>query len=206
MLIGTGVKQRTNITSAKSASSVAAGAERLVLVEHARVARAEDVQHHHHHHRHHDPAVGDEAHHDRAGDGREREVARPIAQRRVGEVAAVELTERQQVPRRRQHAEPRGEHHRVDVDRVAVAESCRTCSQVAQLEEQRLAQRVAVHAAAARASTFDRCMPRRAAGTSTTKPPIGPAMAMSNSAARVGNASRILMTAPSVPDERRRTG
>ena len=103
-------------------------AERLVFVQHARMARAEEIQHRHHHQRHQHPAVRDEAHHDRAGDRRERKVPRAIAERRVGQVAAIELAERQQVPRGGEHAEPRGEHDRMDVDAVAVGDVRRTAA------------------------------------------------------------------------------
>src|SRR3954453_15776454 len=48
--------------------------------------------------------------------------------------------------------------------------------------------------------TFERGMPQKSSGTTTTNPPSGPPIAMSKSARRVGNASRILMTAPIVPD------
>jgi hypothetical protein len=43
-------------------------------------------------------------------------------------------------------------------------------------------------------------IPANSNGTSTTKPPIGPATAISNNAVRSGNGSRILITAPIVPD------
>ena len=60
-------------------------------------------------------------------------------ERRVGDVAAVELPERQQVQRRRQHAEPAGKHHRVHVDGVAVGHGAEDQLR-GPLEEQRLAE------------------------------------------------------------------
>src|SRR4029079_7638319 len=92
----------------------------------------------------HHPAVGDEAHRDGARDRRQREVLRAIAERRVGEMAAIELAEGEQVPRRRQHAEPRGEDDRMDVHRRAVG-NVAELQPGRQLEQQRLAERVAVH-------------------------------------------------------------
>ena len=47
--------------------------------------------------------------------------------------------------------------------------------------------------------TFDIPIPQNSSGTSTTKPPMGPATPISNSTVRFGKASRILMTAPIVP-------
>ena len=47
--------------------------------------------------------------------------------------------------------------------------------------------------------SVERYMPRMSAGTSTTNPAMGPAMPTSKSTLREGNASRMRMTAPSVP-------
>ena len=102
---------------------------------------------------------------------------------RVRDVAAIELAERQQVQRSREHAEPRGERHRVDVD---VSRGQRAEHQPrADLKQQRLAQASRLKSAAA-GTTFESIRPKKSAGTSTTNPAIGPATPMSNSAASSG--------------------
>ena len=117
---------------------------------------------------------------DRGRDRRDRNRRGPAAERGVGDVPAIELSEGQQVQRCRQHPEPRGEHHRMDVDRIAVAHRDRYIAMRGQLEEQRLAkiQDAALRWAPARRSTGScrRTAPARARRTRA----IGPATPMSN--------------------------
>ena len=55
---------------------------------------------------------------------RQRDLGRAAAEHGVRDVAAVELPDREEVQRRREQAEPRGERDRVQVERVPVRDAC----------------------------------------------------------------------------------
>ena len=120
--MGTGVKQSTSMTSATSASTLTAGAERLVFVQHARMTRPEEEEHRQHHQRHHDPAheIDDITMAPATVASEMRATPRRAMHSESGRRPADRTASRFQ--RRRQHAEPRGEHHRVDVQRVAIGD------------------------------------------------------------------------------------
>ena len=111
------------MTIANSASTHAPAPSGSYSYDHARMTRPEEIEHREHHERHQDPAQRDRStSRRRLPRSRCEKSRRHVAQRRIGDVPAVHLAERQQVPRRRQHPEPGREHHRMDVDRVAVGD------------------------------------------------------------------------------------
>ncbi len=110
------------------------------------------------------------------GDGDERDLCRDLPERGVGDVTAIQLAERQQVERGRQHAEPRRPHHRMKVDDRCPLGSGRTSSQRTARKSGGLPSSRSVSAGGDTVSS-DMYIPRMSAGTSTTNPAIGPANA-----------------------------
>ncbi len=119
-------------------------AERLAVVAGRRMTEAVHCGHAHHQHRPGRPAERSDRQGHGADDGCGREPAGASAEERVSDVPAIELAEREQVQRRGQQAEPRGQPHRVHVERVAVGDRSPK-----QALDQREEQRVAEHQAAA---------------------------------------------------------
>lgn len=99
----------------------------------------EEEQHRDHEERPHDPTEGLVRQDQGSGRRRERDVGRPSTENRVRNVAAVELSDREEVQRRRQEPEPSGERHGVHVDVRAVRQSTPNRPRDA-LEEQRFSQ------------------------------------------------------------------
>ena len=131
--------------------------------------------------------------------------ARAAAEDDVGDVAAVELAERQQVQRRREHAPPRGERHRVQRRRRGRREDGRSARRAISFEA----------AAARRTTASPRSIGMRARLSTASRPSRGTARARrirrSDRRRRCRTApsstetrSRIRITAPNVPVSRKR--
>ena len=92
--------------------------ERHLFVEHARMMAAEQEQHRDHQRGPHPPAHCEIAERQRDADHQQRHVRRSLPEHGVGNVAAVELTDRNQIQRRRQQSPPRRIRHRVQVEGI----------------------------------------------------------------------------------------
>ena len=90
-----------------------------MLVDDRRVPQAEDHQHRHHEECEEDEAGSDERHRDDQADRHQRHGRRPARFRRIDDVPAIELPEREQVECRGEHAKPAGKDNRVHVHRRA---------------------------------------------------------------------------------------
>ena len=101
---------------------------------------------------------------------------RAAAEHGVRDVSAIELADREQIERGREQPEPCRKRHRVHVDRHAVGQRR---PRPATPPRERAAARPARRREIARAarSITDSASPRNSAGTATTKPAIGPAIA-----------------------------
>ena len=130
------IEHRTDANDARATRP--AVAERLVLVEHGRVAWTRKQ------------SITTMSRHQHASSSRRYVITtaaatvaseiggRHRAERRVGDVPAIELAERQQVQRRGQHPEPGCQHHRMQVDDRALRDGAED-QPPHRAEEQRLA-------------------------------------------------------------------
>ncbi len=116
----------------------------------------------------------DEREDDGDADRDERDPRRAPAEHRVGDVAAVELADREEVQRRREQAEPGRKRHRVQVQRVAVRARDPQTSHAAALKSSGSPSASPEKSFGSAHDVRQRRCPMNSAGTATTKPASGP--------------------------------
>ena len=133
-------------------------------------------------------------------DGGDRHGSALAAEHRVGDMPAIELSNRKEIESSRKHAEPGRERHRTHVDRSRTIRRRAPHSPRPPLERAgaRPSQR---HQScpAGRAAMREKPMPAISTGTATTKPAMGPAMPMSKSSRLPGIGCRMRMNARACP-------
>ena len=92
--------------------------ERDVVVERLRVPGTELDEHEHRQDSPGDPARRIEREEDHGGGGRHRDQRGASAERRIGDVPAVELTDREEVQGGHEQAEPGGKGHRMEIQGI----------------------------------------------------------------------------------------